>query len=264
MDLFSYWLAFAAVRMSQHKSNARETFGAHRAEIISAFVSGIVLLLVVGFIYFEAGQRLYRISRGQAIGLDYTFMVTVPWLSVVANWYLLRRFHGAHDINIRGAHLHVWSDFVSALGVIIAGVLILATGNAIFDPLVSIFIGFLILVGALELIRDSLNILLERTPAHIDVDEIVLRVRSVPGVSGVHSVHVWSLCSTVHAMSAHVVAAPEAVGDTQRLLEATRERIARDFSIDFTTFQVECQDCGAGDYQTAAHTAPAAHGHAHT
>lgn len=248
MDLFSYGLAYAAVIMSQRRANERETFGAHRAEIVAAFLSGILLLLVVALIYVEAFGRLANPEP-----IDLTYMLTVPLLAVAVNLYLARRFHGARDLNMRGAHLHVLSDLLSAIGVLFGGVLILATGNLVFDPLVSFFIGLLILRGAIELLRNSAEILLERTPAHLKVPEVLAHIKETPGVAAVHSVHVWSLCSSVHALSAHIVAAPSAKDDTQALLSLVRTKVEKEFGIHFTTIQVECEDCGADQHPTVVH-----------
>jgi cobalt-zinc-cadmium efflux system protein len=254
-DFFSYAIAAAAVVLSQRKSSARETYGWHRAEVIAAFVSGLILVALVIRIYSEAATRL---SSSEPV--DLTYMVTVPWLSVLANLYLARRMAGAHDVNIEGARLHAVSDLLSSLGVIAAGVLIAATGNQIFDPLVSFFIGFLILVAAFRLLRQAADILLERSPSKIDVHHVVQRIKEVDGVDDVHSVHVWSLCSTVHALSAHVVARPRQ--NAQRLLEATRAQLEKDFSVAYTTIQVELENCGAERHPTAVHKgAEPAHNH---
>lgn len=259
MDLFSYAIAYGAVVASQRKSSERETFGAHRSEIVAAFISGILLLLVVAVIWGEAAQRLF--SREP---VDLTYMLTVPWLAILANLYLSRRLAGGQDINIRSAHYHVLSDLGSAVGVLIAGLLILATGNPVFDPAISLVIGFLIFIGAVRILFESGNILLERTPPHIDVKEVMERVREVPGVRGVHAVHVWSLCSTVHALSAHIVVEPSAALETQRLLDEAHRRVEREYSIAFTTFQVELEDCGGEQHKSVTHTAADALRHAHT
>ncbi len=259
MDLFSYGIAYAAVAISQRRSSQRETFGGHRAEIIAAFVSGLLLMLVVAFIYIEAASRL---ANPKPVNL--TFMLTVPLLSIAANLYLSRRFTGARDLNMRGARMHVLSDLLSGVGVLMGGVLILATGNVVFDPIVSFFIGFLILRGAIVLLRDSAEILLERTPAHVVMDDVMAKIRQTPGVADVHSVHVWSLCSTVHALSAHVVAASRGPEETQRLLGAVRAVVEKDFGIHFTTIQVEGVDCGADQHPTVVHGLADALSHAHS
>ena len=258
MDLFSYGVAFAAVTVSQRKSSERETFGGHRAEIVAAFISGVLLLIVVVVIYLEAFSRAFNPREGNV-----TFMLTVPLLSIAANLYLARRFEGAHDLNMRGARMHVLSDLMSGVGVLVGGVLILATGNWIFDPIVSGFIGLLILRGALELLRESSEILLERTPAHLKVTDLVARIVEVPGVSSVHAVHAWSLCSTVHALSAHVVSSASGAAETE-LLAAVRAKVQSSFGIQYTTIQVERESCGADQHPTVAHTAAEALSHKHS
>lgn len=259
MDLFSYGIAFAAVTVSQRRSSERETFGGHRAEIVAAFISGVMLLIVVTVIYLEAIGRILQPEEG-----NLTFMLTVPLLSIAANFYLARKFEGAHDLNMRGARMHILSDLLSAVGVLVGGVLILATGRWIFDPLVSFFIGFLILRGALDLLRDSAEILLERTPAHLKVGDLVAHISEVPGVTGVHAVHAWSLCSTVHALSVHIVSADTTAAEAEKLVTAVREKVEHDFGIQYTTIQLERASCGADTHPTVVHTASEALAHAHS
>jgi cobalt-zinc-cadmium efflux system protein len=254
-DFFAYAIAAAAVVLSQRHSSSRETFGWHRAEVVAAFVSGLILIAVVVRIYIEAWAHLMHPEP-----VDLTYMLTVPWLAVIANFYLARRMSGAQDINIEGARLHAVSDMLSSLGVIAAGVLIAATGNQVFDPLVSLFIGFLILGAAWRLLRQSADILLEKSPDTMDVGQVVDQLKAVEGVADVHQVHVWSLCSTVHAMSAHVVA--EKARDTQKVLEAARKALETRFAVAYTTLQVEVDDCGADRHPTAVHTG-SEHTHSH-
>ncbi len=254
-DFFAYAIAAAAVTLSQRKSSSRETFGWHRAEVVAAFVSGLILLLVVFSLYLEAANHLLRPEP-----VDLTYMLTVPWIAVVANLYLMRRLSGAQDVNIEGARLHAVADLMSSLGVIAGGVLIAATGNRIFDPLVTFFIGILILRSAIHLLRQSLDILLEKSPEKIDVSQVISRVTEVEGVEEVHQIHAWSLCSTVHAVSAHIVRSPSS--DAQKVLEAARAVLVRDFHVAYTTLQVEAEPCGADQHPTAAH-GPAEHLHSH-
>lgn len=254
-DFFAYAIAAAAVELSRRKSSARETFGWHRAEVVAAFLSGLILVVVVIRIYAEAAVHLANPEP-----VDLTYMLTVPWLAVAANLYLTRRLSGAQDVNIEGARLHALSDLLSSLGVIAGGVLIAATGNQIFDPLVSFFIGILILAAAFRLLRESTDILLEKSPSKIDVERVVDRIKEVDGVVDVHQVHVWSLCSTVHAMSAHVVTKP--ARDGQKLLESVRAHLDAAFHMSYATLQLEFEPCGAERHPTAVHT-PAEVGHGH-
>jgi cobalt-zinc-cadmium efflux system protein len=258
MDFLSYGIAFAAVIMSQRRSNPRDTFGGHRTEVVAAFISGILLLLAVAGIWYEAAQRL-----GSTREVNTTYMLTVPWIPVLGNLYLARRMSGASDLNIEGARLHVLNDLLSSIGVIIGGLMIAATGNPAFDPVISLFIGFLIFVGAVRLLRESADILLERTPMGVNMDEVVDRVCGIEGVDDVHAVHLWSLCSTVHAMSAHIVATPAGSRDVEKLLAAARDEVARHFQVAFTTFQVEVKPCGAERHPTVAHSAADAGKHVH-
>ena len=157
---------------------------------------------------------------------------------LVANLIAMRLLHAGHDhsLNVRGAYLHVISDLLGSVGAIIAGVVIFTTGWTLADPLVSVVIALLILGSAWRLVRDSVDVLLEATPRNVSLEEVQQRLSAIPGVSGVHDIHVWTVTSGVIAMSGHVmVDDPHA---NQRVLEAAQEAMA-EAGINHVTIQIE-------------------------
>jgi cobalt-zinc-cadmium efflux system protein len=164
--------------------------------------------------------------------------VGIALVGLVANLASMRILHHghAHSLNQRGAYLHVVSDALGSVGALLAGVIVLATGWALADPLVSVAIGALILGSAWRLVRESADILLEATPGHIDLAQVHDRLASIPGVGSVHDLHVWTLTSGMIAMSGHLVVADPTLH--QDVLEAAQERL-RALGIHHVTVQME-------------------------
>ncbi len=242
-DLFALVLSLMAIRLANLPATDRRTYGWHRAEILAALVNGSVLVLICLGILYEAWGRLLE---PQAVKSREMFLIAIVGLTM--NLVVASRLHGhsRDDLNVRSAFLHVVGDAVASVGVIVGGVIIFFTGWYIVDPLISMAIVAIILVGAVRILREALHILLEGVPRRIDIQEVVARMRDVPGVSDVHHLHVWSICSHITALSAHVDIDPEyrlrqgeIVGEMERMLE-------HDFHIVHSTLQVECSRCLSG------------------
>jgi cobalt-zinc-cadmium efflux system protein len=223
------WVSYAARR----PATPERSFGLLRLEILAALVNGAFLIVIALGIAFEAYRRL-RAPSDVHSGL----MLGVAALGLGANVVGAVVLHHGHDhsLNHRGAYLHVLSDALGSLGALVAAAIIMVTGRTIADPLVSILIAILILQGAWQLSRESVDILLEATPAHISLHEVHDRVATLSGVTSVHDLHVWTLTSGVFAMSGHLVVQNPA--DNQRILEAVQERMER-LGIQHVTVQME-------------------------
>ena len=194
------------------------------------------------------GAALIAISVGVAVEayhrfrnppqIDAGLLLGVAAAGLVANVIGAGVLHHGHEhsLNQRGAYLHILSDALGSAGALAAGAIILATGWLPADPLISVFISLLILAGAWRLVKESTDILLEATPAGIALDEVHDRIASIPGVTSVHDLHVWTVTSGVIAMSGHLVVGNP--GDNQRVLEAVQERL-RDMGIGHVTVQME-------------------------
>ncbi len=235
-DVGGLALALFAIWIAARPPTPEKTYGYYRVEILAALVNALVLLVVAGAILFEAWQRIltpHEILAGP--------MLVVAVLGFAANlagaWLL---HHGARaSLNVRAAYLEVLSDALASLGVIVAGVVVLLTGWLAADPLVSAAIGVFIVPRTWGLLRQAVNVLLEGTPAHLELGEIERAIEETPGVRRVHDLHVWTLTSGREAMSAHVVVGDLAGGE--RLLERLHALLHARFGVDHTTIQLETE-----------------------
>ncbi|UCG86670.1 MAG: cation transporter [Gemmatimonadota bacterium] len=233
LALFASWIA-------TRPATAEKTFGYLRLEILAALINGTVLIVLAGLIVWQAIGRLMI-----APDIEPRIMFGVAALGLVGNAVALRILHAGHmqSLNVRGAYLHVLGDLLGSVGAVTAGAVILLTGWTLADPLISLFIAILILIGAVRLVRESVDVLLEATPPHIDLSEVAAAIAAVPGVTQVHDLHVWTVTSGVVAMSGHaVVCAPE---QNQKVLEAVQDRMEQ-LGIHHVTLQVENVEGGCG------------------
>jgi cobalt-zinc-cadmium efflux system protein len=239
MDVFALILSYSAIQIAKKPSTCTVTFGYHRLEIFSALINGITLILISGFIAKEAYSRL--LAPPEIKGM---VMLVVAAVGMVINIWVTFRLHGHHDLNVRGAYLHALGDTLSSIAVIVGAFIILFTGTYLVDPVLSFIIVVIILLGSVRLIRDSFHILMESAPKHVDIDELVQTVTSIESVEGIHDIHVWSVCSNVHAISAHILVKDMNVCDTEPVIYAINNVLAEKFNITQATFQFESIECG--------------------
>jgi len=232
-DAGSIALALAAMHFAQKPADPTRTFGWVRLEILAALVNGATLLVMSGWIVFEAWERLR-----EPVEVDGPILLGVAVAGLVVNVVAARLLHShAHDnLNVRGAYLHVLGDLLGSLGAVVAGVVILTTGWMPVDLLVSVLIAGLILVSAWRLVREATDVLLEAAPRHVDVEELLEDLRGIDGLDEVHDLHVWTLTSGFVALSGHGVL--DDLSDFRRILDAIRAR-AREHGIEHVTFQLE-------------------------
>jgi len=156
------------------------------------------------------------------------------------------REHDYHDLNVRSAFLHVLGDALASVGVIVAGVVILLTGWTLVDPLVSALIGLTILIGSGRVLRESVHILAEGVPLGLTSTQVSTAMGRVPGVQGVHDLHVWTVSPGYMALSAHVVLSDQSLRQAQGVMDGLKQILAGAFGIEHTTIQFECESCGQG------------------
>lgn len=236
-DVASLALALVAVRMAERPPTAAKTFGYHRAEILAALVNGVVLCVLVVFVLREAWARLASPPDVGGLGV-----VVVGGLGLVVNVVVARRLHRHHEhsLNVRGAYLHVMSDLLGSLGVLVAGVTILTTGWTLADPIVSIGIALLILGGAWQLVREAVDVLMEAVPSHVDIERLRASLEAVAGTREVHDLHVWTLTTGHYALSAHAVV--DAGVESDAVVSRMARTCADEFDIDHVTIQVEYEN----------------------
>jgi len=236
-DVAAMALTLAAIWFGSRPATARKTFGYYRFEILAAFVNGIALALLSIWVIWEAIIRWQ--SPGEIHGMQ---MSAIAFGGLVVNVIVAKLLHGGHthDLNMRGAFLHVVGDLLGSVAAIIAGVLILAFGWLWADAASSILISLIIIYGAWRLIVESVNVLLEGTPGHIDLGSVEAEILGTDGVSGVHDLHVWTISSGIIALSAHINH-HESIAHSE-LLVAVKDRLHESFGIDHLTIQMETVD----------------------
>src|SRR5690348_6443573 len=232
-DVASLGLAVVVARLAQRPATAERTYGLLRLEVFAAFINGAVLLVIAVGIGVEAFRRF---SAPPAIHAG--ILLIIAGVGLAANLVSARILHHGHDhsLNQRGAYLHVLSDLLGSVGAILAGLVVLTTGWTLADPIISVGIGLLIVNGSWRLVRESVDVLLEATPAHISLSDVHDQIASLPGVTSVHDLHVWTVTSGVVAMSGHLLVQNPA--DNQRVLEAVQERMEK-LKIRHVTVQME-------------------------
>jgi cobalt-zinc-cadmium efflux system protein len=232
-DVGALALSLLTAWMAQRPADARRTYGYLRWEILAALINGAALFGIAGWVVVEAIGRL-----GEPPPVESGILLGVAGAGLVVNLIALRVLHGAHEhsLNTRGAYLHVMGDLLGSVGALAAGAIIALTGWTLADPILSIALALLILVGAWRLVTESTNILLEGVPAHIAMEEVQGRMLAVPGVVAVHDLHVWTVTSGMVAMSGHAVV-PDLAGHPGALESIRREMAG--LGIGHVTIQLE-------------------------
>ncbi len=233
-DVSAIALALLALWFAAKPANVKKTYGYYRLEILSALLNGVVLLGITVYIVWEAVER-FRNPQPVDVGP----MLVVAAIGLVANLVALSVLHKSHSMTVRGAFLHVVGDTLSSVGVIVAGGIMWWTGWMTIDPLISVMISVVIVIGAWRLVRDAVDVLLEATPAHVDMGALRQLMREIPGVSDVHDLHVWTISSGIYALSAHLVVEDPMVCNNDEILSAVKHELFDRYGIDHTTIQIE-------------------------
>lgn len=238
-DALALALAMFGVYLQGKPADELRTFGYHRGGVMVAFGNAIVLIVLSLYLFVEAYERLRAPQP-----VEERTMILVAALGIVLNVAImwgLRRFN--KDVNIRAASVHMLGDALGSVAIIVGAIVISYTGWLVIDPILSILIGLLIIWSGLDVIRESLNILLEGTPRGMKRATVEAAMRNVPGVVDVHDVHIWSLGSSSHALSCHALIEDMPPSESARILEGINRILASEFGIYHTTVQFEHQRC---------------------
>ncbi len=244
-DSLALALAWFAYYAQSKPPTEVKTYGYHRAGVLAAFVNALGLVVLALVIFFEAIDRLRHpvpVAAGWMMGVAAFGFLVDAGVSLA----LLRRVHG--DVNVRTAFVHTAGDAVSTLAIVVGAWLIRTTGLLEIDPLLSLLIGALILWSSVDIIRETLNILLEGLPRGLHLETVVAAMRQVEGVESVHDVHIWSLGSNVHALSCHVAIADIPPSESAAILRRLNELLEERFQISHTTIQFENPVCGPDEH----------------
>ena len=239
-DVLALGLSLLAIRFATAPANAKKTYGFYRLEILAALANGVTLILLSGYIFYEAWQRF---SSPTEIRSGLMIIVALAGLAVNIAGFFILRSSSQENLNVRGAFLHVVGDLLSSVAVIIGGLIIRFTGWLLIDPILSVLIGVMILKGAYSLVKESVDILLEAAPSGIEGSEIEKALTGIKGVKALHHLHVWSLSSGIHALSTHVQIDDQMTSQSDALLAEIQELLEHGFGILHTTIQFECTEC---------------------
>jgi cobalt-zinc-cadmium efflux system protein len=233
-DVAALSLALFATWFSSRPATPNKTFGYYRLEILAALINGVVLILIALLVSYEAYERWYvppKIESDLMIGIAIGGLLINMTCAAV-----LHKDH-KHNLNMHGAWLHIISDALGSIGAITAGLIIYFYGWTLADPLVSLLINGLIIWSSWQLVRESTNVLLEGTPAHINLVAVEEAILETSGVEAVHDLHVWTITSGREALSAHVVHMDSI--KPPELLKILREKLHDRFGVDHLTIQME-------------------------
>lgn len=235
-DVLAIALGIAAARIAARPARGSGTFGMGRVEILAALINGLALAAVAIFVAIEAIGRFSDPPPMDGFGV-----LVFGGLGLIGNalatWVLLRG--DREDINLEGVLRHSAADALGSLGVVVAGVGIMITGYTVLDPIIGLLIALLILLSSWRLIREPVEVLLERAPAGLDVQEVGMAIAAVEGVREVHDLHIWSITSGFPALAAHVIV--DAGHDMDETREAVEAVLTGEFSITHTTLQVTAE-----------------------
>lgn len=234
-DLTALILCYVAGSVSIKPATWNKTYGYYRVEILAAFVNGAILAAVASFIFYESLRRLF--STVEVHSLQMLAVAAVGLAANLASMTVMSR--RMLSLNVKAAFLHALSDALSSMGVIVGAVAIYFTGLFVIDSILGIAIGAAIIYGASRMIKSVVDILLEAAPKHVNLKKLLERFKGVEGVVDVHDLHVWSITSYFHVLSAHVVVTDEAMRDLNGLLNRLKTMLKDEFKILHSTLQLE-------------------------
>jgi len=250
-DVIALLLSWFAMRISLKPATLTKTYGYYRGEILAALVNGVMLFAVSALILVEAYQRIQ--NPGHIKSLE---MIVIAFVGLAANLLSAYYLRGSSaNINIRAALYHVLGDALASVGVIAGGVLIWWTGWYVIDPVISVVICGIIVIGGLGLVRESVNILMESAPAGMDPCEVAETISGIEGVVGLHDLHLWCITPEIPSLSAYVLVGDITCSSVDAIRDRINDAILGRFGIVHTTLQFEYSECGHNTLQCMS-TAP--------
>ena len=241
VDIIALSLSSYGVRQAERPASDRMTFGYHRVGVLIALINAVSILAIVVAIFFAAYHRLQQPPE-----VNSRLMLVVAVIGLGVNLFVAFVLHREQrdNINVRSAFWHVIGDALASVGVLVGGVIIMLSGQYWIDPIISLLIGFVIIVPAWGILKEGVSVLLEATPQKVDVTEVVNTLKQISGVKDVHDIHVWSMSPEVHAMSCHVLIDDIPISQAAVIRQEMEDVLLQKFDIRHSALQMECQDCG--------------------
>jgi cobalt-zinc-cadmium efflux system protein len=238
-DVVAIGLSLLAMWYAAKPASPRKTYGFYRFEIIAALFNGMTLFVIAGFIVKEAYHRLITPSPVESGTMMWIAAVGL-FANVMSAWFLMRQSDVKGNVNVRSAYLHILSDALGSVGVLLAGLLMSLFSWYLADPIISVIVALLVLKSAWGVIQHTLHILMEGTPAAVDADKVMQALNAVDGVINVHDLHIWTITSGLDSLSCHLVIEDSA--DSQTVLQQAIYTVEHQFNIRHATIQVEKSD----------------------
>jgi cobalt-zinc-cadmium efflux system protein len=243
-DFFALILSYVASRVVQWKSNSEKSYGYVRVEIFVAFINSIALVLIGMYIIYEGIQRF---AHPEPVAGGWMLIIAIVGFVVNTAATILLKTHAHHDLNMKSAYLHLLTDALESLAVVVVAGFIAWKDWRLLDPLVSVAIGLFIIKSAWGIISETVHILTEGTPRGINLDEVAAFIQAFPGVENVHHLHIWGLSSRMRALSAHVVVQDQLISSGCKISTQLEQELEHRFGINHPTLQLEssvCEDQG--------------------
>ncbi len=252
-DVIALSLSWYGVKQAERPASSRMTFGYHRVGVIIALFNGASILAIVGVIFYEAYHRWQQPPE-----VNGPIMLTAALVGLGVNVFIAfwLRKEQSSNLNVRSAFWHVLGDALASIGVIIGAVIIMLTGWLVVDPLISVLIGLIIMLAAWRILKEGLKVLLEATPHQVDITRMIDALKEIPGVKGVHDVHVWSISPELHAMSCHVLIHDQPMSQAAEIRTEIEKVLRRQFDIEHSALQMECRECDTNDLFCSLTPAP--------
>ncbi|MFW6072018.1 MAG: cation diffusion facilitator family transporter [Thermoplasmatota archaeon] len=259
-DILAIGASITAINLAMLPPHEEATFGHHRAEVLAALFNAVILLFVSGYIFYESYNRFVS-----PVTIKSTEMLIIAVIGLIGNLYATYILHGHKDINVRGAYLHLLADTLSSGAVVVGAVIIYYTGYFTIDPILSVIIGIMIVSGSIKLLKESIGIIMQWTPEDLELPEVIDAIKQLDEVRDVHDVHLWTLCSSIHSFSAHILVDNISMRESGKIKSRIREILHEEFHVYHSTLELECIECGDDTVQMICHPEEeeADHGHSH-
>lgn len=239
-DSLALAIALLAFKFGEKAVNKGNTFGYRRFEILAAMLNGVTLIAVALYIFYEAIDRFVNPPEVATVGMLVISCVGLL-INILVAWIMMRGSDTEHNLNMRGAYLHVISDMLGSIGAIIAALLMMFFGWGWADPVASVIVAVLVLRSGYYVSKSSLHVLMEGTPRNIDVEEVVQAISQFEGVKAVHDVHIWTITSNLNVLTAHIVVdGNRTVYEVDALLQKI-EHMLEHKNIPHSTLQIESE-----------------------
>lgn len=238
-DSLSILISFFGNKISKREANEDHSYGYGRASILTALLNGFILILLAGYIFYEAFRR---ITKPEPVEGGVVMLIAFIGILVNGSIALLFRKEKA-DLNIRGAYVNMFFDMLASVGALLAGLLIVITGQTIFDPIISILIGILLVRSSISVVRDAMHVLLEGVPEGIDAKKVKDAILALPKIKNVDDLHIWAISSRLSALSCHIVIEDCDMEESTKIVKQVKEDLHKSFNIEHATIETELTEC---------------------